>query len=127
MDGDVLDDDMARLRELGWSGRLFLSLWSGRLDLGERSEDARATHGGDEFSVEESAAATDGLRFREVQRELRGLVSRVRGSKPKSRGTEIEALTSWGKEPRQGTHWKLFLQVFALDSLVVEAEHHAEK
>jgi hypothetical protein len=56
-------------------------LWSGGL---EPSEDPRAKNGGDDISVEESAAAaTDDLRFREVQRELRG-------SKPESRGTEIE-------------------------------------
>ena len=47
------------------------------------SGDPHAKNGGDYISVEESAAATDDLRFREVQRELRG-------SKPKSRGTEIE-------------------------------------
>jgi hypothetical protein len=43
-------------RELGWSGRLFLSMWSGGLDLGEPSEDPRATRGGDTFSVVERAA-----------------------------------------------------------------------
>jgi hypothetical protein len=44
MNGDVRDDGN---RELGWSGRLFLSMWSGGLDLCETSEDPRATRGGD--------------------------------------------------------------------------------
>jgi hypothetical protein len=51
------------------------------------SEDPRAKNGGDDISVEESATATSDLRFREVQRELRG-------SKPKSRGTEVDEVAS---------------------------------
>jgi hypothetical protein len=57
------------------------------LDLGEPSEDPRATRAGDTFSVVERAAVADGSRFREVQRELRG-------SKPESRGTEIGEVAS---------------------------------
>jgi hypothetical protein len=64
-------------------------MWFGGLDLGEPSEDPRATRGGDTFSVVERAAVADASRFREVQRELRG-------SKPESRGTEIEKFTTWG-------------------------------
>jgi hypothetical protein len=74
------------------------------LDLREPPEDPRATRGGDKFSVAERAAETDGSRCREVQRELRG-------SKPKSRGTEIEKFTTWGVAPRttDGEYWKFFV------------------
>ena len=82
MDGDVLGDDD---RELGWSGRIFLSLWSGGLDLDEPLEDPRAKNG-DEVSVDESAAPTDGHRFREVQRELQGPKPKSRGHRDRDRG-----------------------------------------
>jgi hypothetical protein len=60
--------------------------------------------------------------FPEVQRELRG-------SKPKSRGTEIEKFTTWGVAPRKKDEdeWKLFVEAFVLDSPVIGHGHHAGK
>jgi hypothetical protein len=54
MNGDVRDDGN---RELGWSGRIFLSMWSGGLDLCGPSEDPRATarHAAEIHSLSRSA------------------------------------------------------------------------
>jgi hypothetical protein len=100
-------------------------LWWSRylvLDICEPSEDTHATSGGDTFSVVERAAVADGSRFREVQRELRG-------SKPESRGTEIEKLTTWGVAPktRDEDYRKLFVEAFVLHSPVINHDHHAGK
>jgi hypothetical protein len=96
-------------------------MWSGGIDPCGPSEDPRATRGGDTFSVAERAAVADGSRFREVQRELRG-------SKPESRGTEIEKFTTRGVAPRttDEDHWKLFfVEAFVLHSPVIDHGHHA--
>jgi hypothetical protein len=95
LDGGVCleDEELDDNRELGWFGRLFLSLWSddddddglddgiagcwalanacamydggwsGRLDLGERLEDPRATHGGDKLSADQSDGLKNGARY----------------------------------------------------------------
>jgi hypothetical protein len=119
MNGDVRDDGK---RELGWPGRLFLSMWSGGLDICEPPEDTRATSGGDTPSVVERAAVADGNRFCEVQRELRG-------SKPESRGTEIDKFTTWGVAPKtmDEDYWGLFVEAFVLHSPVIDHGHHAGK
>jgi hypothetical protein len=56
---------------------------------------------------------------REVQRELRG-------SKPESRGTEIEKFITWGVAPRKKdeNEWKLFVETH---SPVIDHVHHAGK
>jgi hypothetical protein len=81
-----------------------------------------ARHAAEIHFVAERAAVADGSRFREVQRELRG-------SKPESRGTEIEKLTTWGVAPREKDEgeWKLFVEAFVLHSPVIEHGHHAGK
>jgi hypothetical protein len=109
-------------RELGWPGCLFLSMWSGGLDLCGPPEDPRATRGGDTLPVAERAAVADGSRCREVQRELRG-------SKPESRGTEIEKHTTWIVAPRTNgeDYWKLFVGASVLHSPVFDHGHHAGK
>jgi hypothetical protein len=65
-----------------------------------------------------SAAAADGHRFREEQRELQG-------AKPKSRGTEIvpPPKLKFGPKTSKAEVWTLFVEQFAEDSIVVE--HHA--
>jgi hypothetical protein len=64
----------------------------------------------------------DGSRFREVQRELRG-------SKPESRGTEIEKFTTWGVAPKTTNedYWKDFVVWLVLHSPVIDHGHHVGK
>jgi hypothetical protein len=69
-------------------------------------------------------AVADGSRLREVQRELRG-------SKPKSRGTEIAKFSMWGVAPRTTgeDYWKPSVEAFVLYTSppVIDHVHHAGK
>jgi hypothetical protein len=93
--------------------------WTGCLDLKEPREDPRAKNVGDDISIDESAAAADGHRQRELQP-----------------GSEIEVPTSvtsaaialspklwFGPKTSKAEDWKLWVEQFAEDSIVVE--HHA--
>jgi hypothetical protein len=104
-----------------WASFLVDVVWWS-LDICEPSEDTRATRGRDTFSVVERAAVADGSRSREVQRELRG-------SKPESRGTEIDKLTTWGVAPKtmDEDYWELFEEWFVVHSPVIYRGHHAGK
>jgi hypothetical protein len=82
MDDDGLDYDDAVLQALANACVKYDNGWTGCLDLKEPREDPRAKNVGDDISIDESAAAADGHRFREEQRKLQG-------AKSKSRGTEI--------------------------------------
>ena len=115
MGDDGLDDDDAVLQALANACVKYDNGWTGCLDLKEPREDPRAKNVGDDISIDESAAAADGHRFREEQHELQG-------AKSKSRGTEI-ALSpklKFGPKASKAEVWKLFVEQFAEDSIVVE-------
>ena len=85
--------------------------WSGCLDLKKPREDPRAKNAGGDISIDESAAAADGHRFREEQHELQG-------AKSKSRCTEIVlSKLKFGPKTSKAEVWKLFVEQFAEDSI----------
>ena len=67
MDDDGLDDDDAVLQALANACVKYDNGWTGCLGLKEPREDPRAKDVGDDISIDESAAAADGHRQRELQ------------------------------------------------------------